>query len=52
MNRQKILILGVCLLLGACGVKPGSVSAPENAENSQFPRTYPNTQHDPKSKQY
>jgi len=45
--KQKILIWGVCLLISACGVKPGSVSAPEGSENNQYPRTYPNIQNDP-----
>jgi hypothetical protein len=42
--------LGVCGLillaglgfLSACGIKPGSVSAPGSVDPDRFPRTYPN----------
>ncbi len=35
------LLIGLCLLANACGVKPNDVSAPEGSENTSFPRTYP-----------
>jgi len=45
---NKILSILVCLLIFACGVKPGQVSAPEDAEEKAFPREYPNIKKDPK----
>lgn len=35
------LALLATLLLGACGIKPGSVEPPAGAEGKEFPRTYP-----------
>lgn len=45
---KDILLLSACLIVGACGIKPGDVSAPEGMEESAFPRTYPNVKTDPK----
>jgi hypothetical protein len=56
-TRQKALISAACLCmlggltLGACGIKPGSVSPPgaqeEGAKKDRFPRTYPDPSYDP-----
>lgn len=35
------------LLLAACGIKPGDVSAPPGVGKDQFPRTYPDPATDP-----
>jgi len=47
---RTIFMVGLCLLVTACGVKPGSVSAPKGAEDNSFPRTYPNLETDPQPK--
>lgn len=41
-------LLILCLAVTSCGVKPGDVSAPEDAETSEFPRTYPDLSTDPR----
>lgn len=43
-------MISLCLLATACGVKPGNVAAPEGAEDSHFPRTYPDLATDPAPK--
>jgi hypothetical protein len=48
---KTLLVVGLCLLAGACGVKPGSVSAPEGVEHDRFPRTYPDLSTDPAPEQ-
>ena len=53
MNKviKTIFLCGVLMIMGtvaACGVKPKKLSPPEGAEDSTFPRTYPDTQYDPK----
>ena len=35
-------------LVAGCGKKPGFVDPPQGRENDRFPRTYPNTNLDPK----
>ena len=44
---RNIILIGLLMGLSACGVKPKEVSAPEGAENAQFPRTYPDLSTDP-----
>ena len=44
---RAFLILGICLVMGACGVKPGDVSPPEGTEEKAFPATYPDLSTDP-----
>ncbi len=44
--RQRTLIIALCLCLGACGIKPESLDAPEGAETG-FPHTYPAENTDP-----
>lgn len=44
---SRVLIVSICLFLTACGVKPGTVSAPEGAEHETFPRAYPDISTDP-----
>jgi hypothetical protein len=46
-DTNKNICKTVCLLflfsvpLGACGIKPKSVDAPQGVEEDTFPRTYP-----------
>lgn len=49
MNRYLLLIITSTILL-ACGVKPGSVKPPGDAEQDSFPRTYPDISIDPEVK--
>jgi hypothetical protein len=46
MFRKACFVI-VFIGLAACGVKPGTVQPPEGAEQSGFPRTYPDIQTDP-----
>ncbi len=46
MKNLVILFLG-CIILGGCGVKPNRVDPPVGAEQSEFPRTYPDLSTDP-----
>lgn len=42
------MMICACIVLGACGVKPGSVEPPEGSPDPDpFPRTYPNVSTDP-----
>ena len=43
-----VILLGLVAVLGACGVKPKEVSAPEGADSTAFPRTYPDLSTDPR----
>ncbi len=36
-----VVLIFVTLPLTACGVKPGSVDAPQGNDKDLFPRTYP-----------
>lgn len=47
MKKTHFLLVPCLFLLAACGVKPGHVSAPDGAEDSGFPHTYPDTRTDP-----
>ena len=42
------LSAALLLPLGACGKKPNQVDPPPGAEDSAFPRTYPDLSIDPK----
>ncbi len=44
---RNLVFISLCLILSACGVKPGQVSAPEASSDSQFPQSYPDTRTDP-----
>ena len=41
------LALMMSMGVAACGVKPKTLSPPEGAEETSFPRTYPDLKHDP-----
>lgn len=44
----RLFLLGtILILISACGIKPGSLDAPEGSQ-STFPHTYPSTETDPK----
>ena len=43
-------LAAICLLVSACGVKPGRVDPPEGAEDSGFPHQYPDISTAPKPK--
>lgn len=45
---RKIAVMTLALgLLAACGIKPANVDPPEGANESDFPRVYPDTKTDP-----
>lgn len=47
MEKTAILLV-FCVMLAACGVKPGSVEPPGGAaQDNLFPRTYPDITTDP-----
>ena len=46
--KKIICMFMVVLCLSACGVKPKDVDPPKGAEDSHFPRTYPDPSTDPK----
>jgi len=43
-----LVTLGMGIGLSACGVKPKKVEAPVGADQSTFPRTYPDPRTDPR----
>lgn len=45
---RSLFLIALCLVLGACGIKPKNVDPPEGAEKSTFPAVYPDPQTDPK----
>jgi predicted small lipoprotein YifL len=45
--NKAILTVIVLLTLSGCGIKPGQVASPSEAEKDAFPRTYPSAQTDP-----
>ncbi|MCB1650823.1 MAG: hypothetical protein KDI46_02100 [Alphaproteobacteria bacterium] len=45
--RKKLVLALICLGLCACGIKPQDVSAPEGADQTAFPKTYPDLKNDP-----
>ena len=45
---RNLVLISFCAVLTACGVRPGQLSAPEGSDPSAYPRTYPDTQTDPK----
>lgn len=49
MNRYKLIIsvILVSVTLSGCGIKPSKLSPPENADRSEYPRTYPDLATDP-----
>lgn len=43
MVLKHSLLLAVLLTLAACGVKPGALKAPEDADPQAYPKTYPSS---------
>ena len=43
MARKRFYtLMMICIfLLGACGIKPGHVDAPKDADPKAYPKTYP-----------
>lgn len=48
IRSWSLLLLSLCLITAGCGVKPGEVLPSEGAQDSKFPRTYPDLSTDPR----
>lgn len=48
MKKILSLLMVSFLFLSGCGIKPGELEPPANANKSEFPRTYPDPATDPK----